>query len=210
MQKTLKLALVFPVLFAVCQFVWGKIPMTIFPQQIRTVLTDLTGPSFLMAVIIFSACTLLWRISLIKVVIQFLFDTNICIQGIWKGTLYYEYKGEQKSKPVYLCIKQRDAFSVAVWFLTDERISISKHASIILYKRCFQLLYEYDVEDSSVNKIKNPLHTGFCVFNICSNGKQMVLTGNYYTSRKTAGKMDFSQRNKNVVTNYQFAESLFR
>jgi hypothetical protein len=209
MQKTLKLALVFPLLFAVCQFVWEKIPMSVFPQQIRTVLTDSTGPSFLMMVIIFSACTLFWHMPLIKVITRFLFDTNICIQGTWKGTLYYEYMDEQKSKPVYLCIKQRDAFSVTTWLLTDERTSISRQASISPYNESFQLLYEYGVEDSSENRIENPLHTGFCVFDICLSGKQMILTGNYYTSRKTAGKIEFTQRNKNAVTNYQFAERLF-
>jgi hypothetical protein len=67
----------------------------------------------------------------------------------------------------------------------------------------------YRIEDSSENKIENPLHTGFCVFDICLSGKQMILTGIYYTSRKTTGKIEITQRNKNAVTNYQFAERLF-
>jgi hypothetical protein len=209
MQKSLRLAVFFPVLFAVSQFLWGKIPIDVIPNQIRTIVNDLTGPAFLMAVVISFSCLLLWRIPLFCAGVRFLFGTNICIQGTWKGTLHYCYNDEEKSKTAYLIIKQEDAFSVTIWLLTDERTSISRTASIIPYNGIQRIIYEYGVEDSSENKEKNPLHTGFCVLDISSSGWKKKLNGMYYTSRYTVGKMEFSQRKQKTVMDYQLAEELF-
>jgi hypothetical protein len=162
-----------------------------------------------MAAVVSFSCLLLWRVPLFCVVVRFLFGTNICIQGTWKGTLHYRYNDEEKSKTAYLTIKQEDAFSVTIWLLTDERTSISRTASIIPYYGIQRIIYEYGVEDSSENKEKNPLHTGFCVLDISSNGWKKKLNGMYYTSRYTVGKMEFSQRKQKAVMDYQLAEELF-
>jgi hypothetical protein len=206
----LRLAGFFPILFAVVQFLWEKIPIDIIPNQIQVVVNDLTGPVLLMTVIVTTSCLLFWRIPGICIVVRFLFGANIYIQGTWKGILYYRYNGEEKSKTAYLVIKQEDAFSVTVWLLTDERTSISKTVSIIPYNGIQRITYEYGVEDSTENKENNPLHTGFCVLDICLLNRKKKLSGIYYTSRYTVGRMEFDKKNRKTVMNYQLAERLFK
>jgi hypothetical protein len=140
--------------------------------------------------------------------VRLIFDTNVYFEGTWKGTLYYTWEGE-RTKTAYIAIKQVNAFSINVWLLTDERTSVSQTASIIPYKGIYRLMYEYSVEDSPDNKEKNPLHTGFCVLGIHSNGKKKIINGLYYTSRNTVGKMLFAQKKQKIITDYQSAEKLF-
>jgi hypothetical protein len=161
-----------------------------------------------MAAIIWLSCMLFWRLPLLGRFVCFLFDTNVYLEGTWKGTLHYTYEGE-KTKPAYLIIKQANAFSISIWLLTDERTSVSRTASIIPYEGIYRLMYEYSVEDSPDNKEKNPLHTGFCVLDIHSNGKNEIVNALYYTSRNTVGKMTFIQRKRKITMNYQLAEQLF-
>ena len=209
MKKLIKLAVFFPVLFAFSQFFWKIFPEINLPEHVKSVLYDIAGPVLLMAVIIYFSCIWLWRTSVFNKLFSFFFGINCYIQGTWKGELSYHYEGKKKTKPAYLVIKQEDIFSVTVWLLTDERTSVSKTASIIPYNGIHRLMYEYGVEDSSENKIKNPLHTGFCVLNIFSSGIKRIINGLYYTSRNTTGNMEFTQRNRRTVMNYQLAEDLF-
>jgi len=208
MQKILSLSVLFPILFVILQFLWGEIPKDRLPEQIVSILNDVLGPMFLMALVINITCFWLWKVPRFNLFIEYFFRTNIYIQGTWKGSLHYNYEGE-KSKIVYLVIHQRNIFSLTVSLLTDERISISRTASIISKGGIRRLIYEYGTEDSSENKDKNPLHTGFCALNISSSGSKKILSGLYYTSRNTTGKIELTQRNKKTVTNYQLAEELF-
>jgi hypothetical protein len=193
-------------MFAISQYLWKLLPINFLPTSIRLVVNDATGPSFLMAAIIWLSCQLLWRLPLLEYFVRFIFDTNIYLEGTWKGTLYYTREGE-KAKTAYLIIKQANAFSISVWLLTDERTSVSRTASIISYEGIYRLMYEYSVEDSPDNKERNPLHTGFCVLNIHSKKKN--ISGLYYTSRNTVGKMIFTQKKRKITTDYQLAEELF-
>ncbi|MDR2407675.1 MAG: hypothetical protein LBE13_06155 [Bacteroidales bacterium] len=208
MQRILKLAIFLPILFALSQFLWGLLPIVLLPNPIRLVVNDATGPVFLMSMIIWLSCLLFWRLPVIGNFVRFLFDTNICFEGTWKGILHYEWEGE-KTKPAYLIIKQANAFSINVWLLTDERTSVSKTASIIPYNGIYRLMYEYGVEDSPDNKGRNPLHTGFCTLDLHSNGKTKNINGLYCTSRNTVGKMIFTQKNWKSTMDYHFAEKLF-
>jgi hypothetical protein len=208
MQRLLKLTICLPIIFAISQYLWGLLPINCLPISIRLVVNDATGPAFLTAAIIWLSCLLLWRLPLLGCFVRFLFDSNVYLEGTWKGTLHYTYEGE-KTKPAYLIIKQENAFSISVWLLTDERISVSRMASIIPYKGIYRLLYEYSVEDSPDNKERNPLHTGFCVLNIHSDRENNIVNGLYYTSRNTVGKMTFTQKKRKITMNYQLAEKLF-
>jgi hypothetical protein len=196
-------------MFAISQYLWGVLPINLLPISILLVVNDLTGPSFLMTAFVWLSCLLFWRLPLLGRFVRFMFDTNVYFEGTWKGTLYYTREGE-RTKTAYLVIKQANAFSINVWLLTDERTSVSQTASIIPYKGIYRLMYEYSVEDSLDNKEKNPLHTGFCVLGIHSNGKNKIIKGLYYTSRNTVGEMSFSRKKKKIITDYQLAEELFK
>jgi hypothetical protein len=208
MQRLLKLAVYLPIIFAISQFLWELLPVALLPSPIHLVVNDATGPAFLMSAIIVISCLLLWRLPLIGSLVRFLFDTNICLEGTWEGTLHYTWEGE-KTKPAYLVIKQANAFSINVWLLTDERTSVSRTASIIPYKGIYRLMYEYGVEDSPDNKRRNPLHTGFCVLDVHYNGKDKIIRGLYYTSRNTVGKMTFIQKKRIITMDYHLAEKIF-
>jgi hypothetical protein len=208
MQRLSKLTIFLPIIFATSQYLWGLLPINFLPASIRLVVNDATGPSFLMAVFIWLSCLLFWRLPLLEHFVRFIFDTNVCLEGTWKGRLYYTWEGE-KTKTAYLVIKQANAFSINVWLLTDERTSVSQTASIVPYKGIYRLMYEYGVEDSPDNKEKNPLHTGFCVLGIHSDGEKKIINGLYYTSRNTVGKMLFTQKEQKVTTDYQLAEKFF-
>jgi len=205
MQKILKLAIVMPICFALCQFFWQVLPLDKLPDNIHLILNDATGPAFLLSAFIGLSCVFLWKIPIIDKIIHLLFDTNIYLEGAWKGVLDYTWKGEKRSKDAYLVIKQPNAFALHVWLVTDERISVSKSAYIDNYNGTYQLTYEYSTEDSSDNKIINPLHSGFCTLTL--NNK--IINGCYYTSRKTAGRMTFSFRNKSTAINYSLLTKLF-
>jgi hypothetical protein len=209
MQRLLKLAVVLPILFAISQQLWKLIPINLLPSSMQVIINDDTGPAFVAAAILWLSGLLLWRIPLISSLISFLFDTNICLEGTWKGTLNYTWEGK-KSKPAYLVIKQKNAFEISVWLLTDERISVSKNADVITENGMKRIIYNYGVEDASENKERNPLHTGYCCLDFNKRGSKKLLQGIYFTSRKTVGDMEFTQRKRKVITNYKLAESLFK
>jgi hypothetical protein len=121
--------------------------------------------------------------------------------------LIYEKEGKQTEKTVYLVIRQHDGYSINIWLLTDERTSSSVFADIVPYKGNQRVYYSYDTEDSTQNKEKNPLHSGFCQFDIGTNPD--ILKGIYYTSRKTSGELIFNKRNKKIVMDYDSAKKLF-
>ncbi|GHV92711.1 hypothetical protein AGMMS50268_32140 [Spirochaetia bacterium] len=204
-----RLAIFLPVLYVLCHFAWGLIPLDSLPPVLKLLLDDFIGPLVIMGVIIMISITCLWRSPLFSNWMHFLFGTNFFIQGTWKGILHYHFDDKDQTKPAYLVIRQDDGFSMNIWLITDERISTSKFSGINPYNGVQRIIYEYGVEDSPQNKKKNPLHTGFCCLNFNHKEKFKRLSGMYFTSRHTVGEMEFTHRNKKAVMNYQEANKLF-
>ena len=73
MQKILKLAIVMPICFALCQFFWQVLPLDKLPDNIHLILNDATGPAFLLSAFIGLSCVFLWKIPIIDKIIHLLF-----------------------------------------------------------------------------------------------------------------------------------------
>jgi hypothetical protein len=170
---------------------------------------DFFGPAFFITLIILISINVLWQIPKIDRIIQFLFGTKPNIHGTWQGRLSYEFEGRKLEKIVYLVIKQTSGYSIDIGLLTNERTSSSTFAEIESYKGGQRIYYTYEVEDSSKNKERNPLHNGFCQLNFDLKNSPNAFHGIYYTSRKTVGDFDFTKRCKKVVMNYREAKKLF-
>jgi hypothetical protein len=209
MQRILKLAIVMPICFALCQFIWKILPLNELPCSVRLIINDATGPAFLISALIWLSCGLLWKFPILDKIINLLFDTNIYLQGTWKGTLNYTWEGEKRSKTAYLVIKQPNAFLIHVWLVTDERTSVSRNAHIDNYNGTYRLSYEYSTEDSPDNKVINPLHSWFCSLDFNKTWNKKIINGSYYTSRNTIGTMTFDQRKRNTITDYALISKLF-
>jgi hypothetical protein len=206
MKNILNRQLIFiPFLYVLSKLLWGMIPIHNLNETIKMALHDLFGPAAIMVTMFLSCIYLLWKFPGLDILIQFLYGTKPNFQGTWKGKLSYEYAGEKKEKNVYLVIKQPDGYFINIWLLTDERISSSVFADIVPYKGGKRIYYSYETEDSSQNKEKNPLHSGFCYFTVGNNS----LKGIYYTSRKTTGELLFEKKSMKIATNYEAAKKIF-
>ena len=195
-----RLSIISPILYILCRWIWNLFEFSIFPPLIQSLLYDFCGPVFLMTSVILLCLYTLWKRPHLSKAIQFLFGTNSYLEGTWEGKIFYENNGKKKSKNALLTINQPNGYSINLWLLTDERKSSSKFAFIVPYKGEEKIVYEYETEDCSENKIKNPLHTGFCSLLVSKNKKQ--LTGLYYTSRLSMGTLEFSKKNNKVINSY--------
>ena len=199
--------ILFPVLYVIAKLLWDSMPVEKLPVALNNVVSDLLGPSFLMAIVLWLFIFILWRIPLFELLSQFFFGTKPNIQGTWRGKLKYEWEKKKSEKTVFLVINQKDGYSLHIWLLTDERTSISIFANIQSYKGVQRIFYTYSNEESPVNKEKNPSHEGFCQLDIVNSLK--ILQGIYYTDRKTFGELCFDKRSRRKVLNYKEAKKLF-
>jgi hypothetical protein len=197
-----------PILYVIAKLLWAIIPFYKLDETLTMVLNDLTGPLALMTVLYLSCVCIFWRIPGLNLLVHFLFGTKPNIHGTWQGKLSYIWEGKEYEKTVYLVIKQNNGYSMDIWLFTDERISSSTFAEVISYKSTQRLIYTYIVEDSPINKEKNPLHNGLCCLDF--KNKYTGLEGMYYTSRKTMGVLQFTRRNTSIVESYEGAKRLFK
>jgi hypothetical protein len=206
MMKILNRQLIFiPVLYVLAKLLWGMMPIHDLNETIKMVLNDLLGPLAVMGIMFLSCIYFFWKFPGLDFLVQFLYGSKPNFQGTWQGKLSYEYAGKKMEKNVYLVIKQPDGYSINIWLLTDERISSSVFADIVPYKGGNRIYYLYETDDSLQNKERNPLHSGFCYFDIGNT----TLKGIYYTSRKTAGELSFDKKSMKIATNYEAAKKIF-
>jgi hypothetical protein len=199
--------IVIPVLYVLAKLLWDSIPVELLPDILSGILSDLFGPSFIMAIILFAFIYVFWKVPLLRILAKFLFGTKPNIQGTWKGRLEYEWNDKKGEKIVFLSVKQIDGYSIHIRLLTDERISTSVFADIISNNGGQRIFYTYSNEESPDNKEKNPSHEGFCQLDVDETSN--ILHGIYHTTRKTFGKLSFDNRNRKVVNTYKKAQELF-
>jgi hypothetical protein len=196
-----------PILYIVTKLLWDVIPINFLPEILKGVVSDLFGPSFLMALVLWVLFFFIWKFPILEKPVQYLFGTKPNIQGTWRGILKYEYEGKKMEKVVFLVIKQPDGYSMHIWLLTNERTSSSKFVDIVSYGGRQQIVYTYSNEESPDNKEKNPSHEGFCQLKMID--KTNILQGIYYTSRRTFGELRFDKKNRKVINDFEKAQKLF-
>lgn len=208
MKKILARQIIFiPLLYIVIKLLWDLLPTDKLPETLEVVVSDLLGPLFLMAIVLWLFICIFWKIPLLGKLSQFLFGTKPNIQGTWRGYLNYEWDGQKKEKQVFLTIRQTDGYSLNIWLLTDERTSSSIFADIVLIGGIQCVIYTYSNEESPVNKGKNPSHEGFCQLGIVEVSS--TLQGIYYTTRKTFGELSFEKKKRKIGMTYKDALKLF-
>jgi len=200
--------IVIPVLYVVAKILWDSIHIGVLPDVLKGVMTDLLGPLFIMAIVVWTFIYIFWKVPVLGKLSQFLFGTKPNIQGTWQGQLKYEWEGKNGEKTVYLVVKQINGYALDIWLLTDERTSSSIFADIFLYKSTQRIIYTYSNEESPDNQERNPSHEGLCQIDIADELK--LLKGIYYTNRRTFGKLYFDKRNKKTVLDFEKARKLFR
>jgi len=200
-----KQLIIIPVLYIIAKFLWDLLSKEFLPEILRGILSDLLGPLFLMTIVLWLFIYVFWKIPVLEKLTQLLFNTKPYIQGTWKGILKYEYEKKKIEKKVFLVISQIDGYSLYIRLFTNERISSSIFAKIVLYKGEYRIIYTYKNEESPDNKEENPSHEGFCQLDLGDN----ILQGMYYTTRKTFGELCFDKRKRKVISNFKNAQILF-
>ncbi len=118
------------------------------------------------------------------------------LQGTWTGEIISDWvePGTGKTQrpiPAVLTIKQ-SLFFIHFAMTTRESRSNSIAADFDIDKdhQRMQVSYLYDNKSDITIKSRNPFHCGAIVFTIVHNKKQYRLQGEYWTDRKTTGKMN--------------------
>lgn len=194
--------------FAIINFLWGLIPIDTLPGIVQLILGDFLGPLVIVSLLISLSVYYLWKLPYIGVIIRWLFNLIIPLYGTWRGCIIYEHEGQQLKKDVFIVIKQINAFQLHILMYTDERESVSETAVISNHNGKKKLIYTYKIEDCIDNREINQPHTGTANLRIDESTSILNLNGDYYTTRKTVGKMQFKLLSRKLVDSYESALKL--
>jgi hypothetical protein len=150
----------------------------------------------------------LWRIPLI----QRLGVVPRNLTGTWKGLLesFWEdpASGERvPAKLVYLVVRQT-ASTVSVILLTDESRSVSSLGVVSRGAGVASLDYLYLNRPESKVESRSRMHHGSASLDITGRPATR-LRGRYWTDRDTKGELDFTERKKQTVDDYEEAIKLY-
>lgn len=150
----------------------------------------------------------LWRLSLI----QMIPGVPRHVGGTWKGTLTTFWEDPRTGKrpdpkSAYLVIRQT-ASSTSVKLLTNESRSASTLAAVSALDGTVELTYLYLNRPDARYEDRSRMHHGSVAL-VVSGEPPRRLKGRYWTDRDTKGEMDFTERQKRVVDDFEEAESLF-
>ena len=104
------------------------------------------------------------------------------ISGYYEMTFISTYSD---SHPALMNVEiKQDLLSTRVYVTTEESSSKTITSDIIKDADFYELIYTFENIPSAKNKSKSCIHFGTCRFKIRNN---IILSGEYYTSRKTTG-----------------------
>lgn len=150
----------------------------------------------------------LWRLPLT----QRIPGTPPCVRGTWRGvltTFWVDPNTGKRPDPktVYLVIRQ-SASELSVKLLTNESRSASSFASVRLDDGSYELLYLYLNRPDSRYESRSRMHHGSTALDL-SGTPVKRLKGRYWTDRDTRGELDFTERSKKIVDDFEEASGLF-
>lgn len=201
----------FIILYGLFTWIWKYLKIDAFiarlPSEIGTLVNTFFNPVVILSILISSLLYLLWKVPGMNRIVQFFFDTNPCIEGTWKGTLYYQWEGKNQEKPIYLSISQKNAYKVQCNLYTELRTSYSELAFFDKSKNITRLIYTYGAEKAIYDSENNPQHNGITILTLGENRK--TLEGEYFTNHKTTGRIELEFLSRKTVCSFKDAESLF-
>lgn len=134
------------------------------------------------------------------------------IGGAWQGTLTSFWIDPDTGKPqdpksAYLVIRQTSS-DLSVALLTDESRSRSSYAVISTVDGATVLDYMYLNRPDSRVEHRSRMHHGSASLDVTGH-RATRLRGHYWTDRDTRGELDFTQRHRRVVDDFDEAQKLF-
>jgi hypothetical protein len=150
----------------------------------------------------------LWRIALI----QRLGVVPRNLTGTWKGFLESFWEDPASSarvpaKLAYLVVRQT-ASTVSVILLTDESRSVSSLGVVSRGEGIASLDYLYLNRPDSKVESRSRMHHGSASLDITGRPATR-LRGRYWTDRDTKGELDFTERKRQTIDDYEEAIKLF-
>ena len=117
------------------------------------------------------------------------------LNGKWDGKIFYKEDGEDKSKKVSVDIRQTFLY-IVVKLRSNESTSLSICGAFNIDEKrgIKQLLYSYQNEPKTIIRDRSPLHFGTTKLNISADN--LVMEGEYWTSRATIGMIHLKKNNK--------------
>lgn len=114
------------------------------------------------------------------------------LNGKWEGKIFYKEDGENKSRKVFVDIKQTFLY-IIVHFCSKESKSLSFCGSFNIDEKrgICQLIYSYQNDPNILIRKKSPIHYGTTILDISPN--RSVLNGEYWTSRETNGTISLTK-----------------
>ena len=198
-------------LYVILNFLWDSQladKIATLPSPLAKLINNYIAPVSIIA--FFFACIffLLWKAPIIRKLIQWGFDTNTCIKGLWIGKMHFQWKEKDQTKTIFLSIKQSDAYSINCSLYTETRTSFSEIAFIDKEKGIERLIYIYDAGKAAKSPETNPQHSGITILTLGENKK--TLSGEYFTNQKTAGRIELEFLSRKTASSFRDASIIFQ
>ncbi len=133
MKKISKISIISITLYVILNFLWDSMladKIASLPSPIAELINNYIAPASILALFFTCVFWFLWKVPAVRNLTQWLFDTNICITGLWIGKLYFQWEGKNQTKIIFLSVKQPNAYSVTCILYTESRTSFSEIAFI--------------------------------------------------------------------------------
>jgi hypothetical protein len=129
------------------------------------------------------------------------------LRGTWKATLEYHWPEDQpsKTKDAYIVIRQTYS-TISVGMLFDISESHSTSAAIVERNGRRFLSFSYWSAASTTEREGNPPHRGAAELGI-SMKPRMLLEGDYWTERKTIGRIRSAGRSRHIFDDFESAKA---
>ena len=130
------------------------------------------------------------------------------LNGTWKGeinTTWIDPKTGERPKPIPAILTIKQSFlTVSCVMRTAEMTSRSLVSNFVLDKQnqLERLIYTYDSNPIETVKERSPEHCGTMSFDIPREPKKNMLTGGYWTGRKTTGTVEMRFWKKELMDRY--------
>ncbi len=150
----------------------------------------------------------LWRLPLTQRIPQV--PRNI--RGTWRGQLVSHWVNPEtgnriEPKTLYLVIRQT-ASTLIVTLITDESKSKSSSAALDRSDGQWALAYMYLNKPNMAVEHRSRMHHGSTLLEL-SGSPVARLTGRYWTDRDSKGELELTDRNAQIVDDYDSARRLF-
>jgi len=135
------------------------------------------------------------------------------VSGTWKGTLSSQWIDPETGKTpppktAYLVVRQ-SASTASIILLTDESRSVSSLATVGGPDGSTSLDYIYLNRPDSRFEHRSRIHYGCALLDITGSPAKR-LKGRYWTDRDSKGELDFRERARKRVDDYDEAADLFK